>query len=355
MNKIKRYLRQITLDEIGVKGQNRLLQSRVLVIGAGGLGCPLVQILASSGIGHISILDYDRVEIHNLARQMIFKKEDVGRYKAEVISKYINDFYPDCSINHYNIFFNSNNADRLISNHDIVIDATDDINTRYLINDNCVFYDKPLVYAALYKYEGQLTVFNYKNGPSLRCLYPNKPSYQEIPTCEHSGMLATVSSTLAQFQATEVIKVLLDLPGVLSGKLWYYNFLNHDLRLINFELIPHQYEYSNERVRSESIKTQISLNQLLPYEIYNWVDIRSPEEIPLLKWDFIIRIPITSKDFKDQLQKKCDPNKPILFFCQSGKRAKQAQELSRKFISKECFALLNSTEDISSYLRTKCK
>ena len=117
--------------------------------------------LASSGIGHISVLDYDRVAIHNLARQIIFKKEDVGRYKAEVISKYINDYYPDCSINHYNIF-NSNNADRLISNHDIVIDATDDINTRYLINDNCVFYDKPLVYAALYKYEGQLTVFNYK-------------------------------------------------------------------------------------------------------------------------------------------------------------------------------------------------
>ena len=104
MNKIKRYLRQITLDEIGVKGQNRLLQSRVLLIGAGGLGCPLVQILASSGIGHISVLDYDRVAIHNLARQIIFKKEDVGRYKAEVISKYINDYYPDCSINHYNIF-----------------------------------------------------------------------------------------------------------------------------------------------------------------------------------------------------------------------------------------------------------
>ena len=355
MKKNSRYLRQQTLEQIGVEGQKQLLDSRVLVIGAGGLGCPLLQILASTGVGCLTVVDFDRVATHNLARQMLFRNEDVGRYKTEVVAEYLKAYFPDCKVAYHTALLHENNAAELISAHDVVVDATDDINTRYLINDYCVLFNKPLVFAALYKFEGQLTVFNYKGGPSLRCLYPKKPQYQEIPTCEQSGMLATVSSSLAQFQATEVIKVLLDLPGVLSGILWYYDFLNHSQRSIEFKVNATQLEYIQNIKAEAQHKIHISIEELGSYEGYNWIDLRSKEETPLLPFEFIFRLPVNSDNFLEKLLNQCESAKPILFFCQSGSRAKKAQELCLNSGLQNSFALLNSIEDISTYLSTQCQ
>lgn len=355
MKKHSRYLRQQTLKEIGVDGQKQLLESRVLVIGAGGLGCPLLQILASTGVGYLTVVDFDRVATHNLARQMLFRNEDVGRYKTEVVTEYLKAYFPDCKVAYHTVLLHENNTSELIGTHDVVVDATDDINTRYLINDSCVLHNKPLVFAALYKFEGQLTVFNYNGGPSLRCLYPKKPQYQEIPTCEQSGMLATISSSLAQFQATEVIKVLLDLPGVLSGSLWYYDFLNHIQRSIEFKVNPVQLENIKNKRSEEEHKIHISIEELGSYEGYNWVDLRSEEETPFLPFEFIFQLPVSSDNFFEKLQNQCESTKPILFFCQSGSRAKKAQELCMNSGLHNSFALLNSIEDISTYLSAQCQ
>ena len=355
MKENSRYLRQQALEQIGVEGQKQLLESRVLVIGAGGLGCPLLQILASTGVGYFTVVDFDRIATHNLARQMLFRNEDVGRYKTVVVAEYLKAYFPDCKVTCHTALFHENNAAELIRTHDVVVDATDDINTRYLINDFCVLHNKPLVFAALYKFEGQLTVFNYKGGPSLRCLYPKKPKYQEIPTCEQSGMLATVSSNLAQFQATEVIKVLLNLPGVLSGTLWYYDFLNHSQRSIEFKVNESQLEYVKNKNAEAKHKIHISIDELGSYEGYNWIDLRSKEETPLLPFEFIIRLPVGSDNFLEELQNQCESAKPILFFCQSGSRAKKAQELCLNSGLKNAFALLNSIEDISTYLSSQCQ
>lgn len=355
MKENSRYLRQQALEQIGVEGQKQLLESRVLVIGAGGLGCPLLQILASTGVGYFTVVDFDRIATHNLARQMLFRNEDVGRYKTVVVAEYLKAYFPDCKVTCHTALFHENNAAELIRTHDVVVDATDDINTRYLINDFCVLHNKPLVFAALYKFEGQLTVFNYKGGPSLRCLYPKKPKYQEIPTCEQSGMLATVSSNLAQFQATEVIKVLLNLPGVLSGTLWYYDFLNHSQRSIEFKVNESQLEYVKNKNAEAKHKIHISIDELGSYEGYNWIDLRSKEETPLLPFEFIIRLPVGSDNFLEELQNQCESAKPILFFCQSGSRAKKAQELGLNSGLNNAFALLNSIEDISTYLSSQCQ
>ena len=355
MKKNSRYLRQQTLEQIGFEGQKQLLESRVLVIGAGGLGCPLLQILASTGVGYLTLVDFDRIATHNLARQMLFRNEDVGRYKTEVVAEYLKAYFPDCKVAYHTALFHENNASELIRNHDVVVDATDDINTRYLISDFCILLNKPLVFAALYKFEGQMTVFNYKGGPSLRCLYPKKPQYQEIPSCEQSGMLATVSSSLAQFQATEVIKVLLDLPGVLSGSLWYYDFLNHSQRSIEFKVNAAQLEYVKNKKAETEHKIHISIEELGSYEAYNWIDLRSEEETPFLPFEFIFRLPVESNNFLERLKDECESAKPILFFCQSGSRAKKAQELCLNSGFQNSFALLNSIKDISTYLSTQCQ
>jgi len=231
---MKRYSRHITLSEVGLVGQLKIAESKVLVIGAGGLGSPLLLYLTAAGVGTIGIVDFDKVSESNLQRQVLFREQDLNINKAISAKKLLNARNSDIEIKSYPHIFDTSNALDLVQDYDIVVDCTDNFRTRYLINDACVKLGKPFVFAAIYKFEGQLSVFNYKGGPTYRCLFPTPPKAGEVPNCEEVGVLGVLPGVLGMYQANEVLKIILSIGSVLSGQLLSINLLTNDQRLLRF-------------------------------------------------------------------------------------------------------------------------
>ncbi|WKV12439.1 HesA/MoeB/ThiF family protein [Marivirga harenae] len=212
----ERYIRQILLPEIGIEGQEKISTAKVLVVGAGGLGCPAMQYLASSGVGTIGIVDFDKVSASNLHRQILYSIDDIGVPKVDVAKRQLERINPNCIIKKYDVMLSTENAKTIINDYDIIIDATDMISSRYLINDTCLEMQKPFVYGAVYKYQGQVSVFNLNNGPTYRCLFPNPP-ISKIKDCNESGILPVLPGIIGLMQATETIKIITGLGNPLSG------------------------------------------------------------------------------------------------------------------------------------------
>ena len=212
----EKYIRQIELPEIGTLGQERIFNSKVLVVGAGGLGCSALQYLTSMGVGTIGIVDFDRVSLSNLHRQILYSADDVGESKVNTAKKALHKLNPECIIYTYDVLLSKKNAASTISEYDLVIDATDMITARYLINDTCVALNKPFIYGAIYKYQGQVAVFNYNNGPTYRCLFPDEPK-EQIQNCDQRGVLALLPGIIGLMQASEAIKLITGLGQPLSG------------------------------------------------------------------------------------------------------------------------------------------
>jgi len=231
---MKRYSRHITLSEVGLVGQLKIAESKVLVIGAGGLGSPLLLYLTAAGVGTIGIVDFDKVSESNLQRQVLFREQDLNINKAISAKKLLNARNSDIEIKSYPHIFDTSNALELVQDYDIVVDCTDNFRTRYLINDACVKLGKPFVFAAIYKFEGQLSVFNYKGGPTYRCLFPTPPKAGEVPNCEEVGVLGVLPGVLGMYQANEVLKIILSIGSILSGQLLSINLLTNDQRLLRF-------------------------------------------------------------------------------------------------------------------------
>lgn len=216
MDSTDKYIRQIELPEIGLVGQKRLRQARVLVVGAGGLGCSALQYLASTGVGTLGIVDFDTIALSNLHRQILYTIEDVGAPKVTVAKRQLAKLNPECVINTYNSLLTSKNAQEIIRNYDLIIDATDMIPARYMINDACLELNKPFIYGAIYKYQGQVAVFNYKQGPTYRCLFPDPPK-EKIQNCDQRGVLPVLPGIIGLMQATEAIKIIIGFGTTLSG------------------------------------------------------------------------------------------------------------------------------------------
>ncbi|XP_053988637.1 adenylyltransferase and sulfurtransferase MOCS3 [Hylaeus anthracinus] len=231
-NEISRYSRQIFLSEVGVKGQLKIKNSAVLIVGAGGLGCPAALYLASAGIGHIGIVDYDDVEINNLHRQLLFRETDIGTPKVNAAAKNLNCLNSNIKITPYKIQLDSSNALEIIKCYDVVLDATDNAATRYLLNDACVLSKKPLVSGSALRFEGHLSVFNYY-GPCYRCIFPKPPPPETVTNCGDGGVFGPVVGTIGVLQAVEALKVLLKMPHILSGQLLLYDGLETKFRNIN--------------------------------------------------------------------------------------------------------------------------
>jgi molybdopterin-synthase adenylyltransferase len=204
-----RYNRQMMLPELGLKGQEKLKAAKVLFVGAGGLGCPALQYLNAAGIGNIGIIDFDRVEIHNLHRQILFNAEDVGRAKAEAAAEKLRRQNPFTQISVYNEMLEERNAEKLIGEYDLVIDGSDNFMTRYLVNDICVKLGKPLVYGSILGFEGQLALFNYKGGKNLRDIFPLPPDPSDVPNCDENGVLGMVPGIIGTSMALLAVEVLL--------------------------------------------------------------------------------------------------------------------------------------------------
>ncbi len=227
-----RYDRQIILDEIGLLGQQKLAASKVLVVGAGGLGCPVLQYLSAAGVGKIGIADADFVSVSNLHRQVLYTTADVGKPKVECAKKRLNELNPEVEILIFETFINPKNATEILKDFDVVVDGTDQIPARYVLNDACVLLGKPLVYGAIHKFEGQVSVFNFKGGPTYRDLFPTPPAAGSILSCAENGVLGVLPGMVGIAQATEVLKIVVGFGQVLSGKLWLFNAKTMESSLI---------------------------------------------------------------------------------------------------------------------------
>ncbi|WP_369820320.1 ThiF family adenylyltransferase [Tenacibaculum sp. SG-28] len=231
----KHYDRHLILDKIGEKGQLKLKQAKVLVIGAGGLGCPVLQYLTAAGVGTIGIIDPDVVDQSNLQRQILYTIDDIGASKAVTASKRLSKLNPFVQFTVYQEKLTTKNAISLFEIYDIIVDGSDNFETRYLTNDAAILTDKPLVYGAIFKFEGQVSVFNYNGSATYRCLYPTPPKPETSPNCSEIGVLGVLPGIIGSFQANEVIKIICNIGEVLANKLLIYDTLSMRQVLLKYE------------------------------------------------------------------------------------------------------------------------
>ena len=238
---LERYARHVVLDEVGEAGQLKLLASSVLVVGAGGLGSPMIQYLAAAGVGRIGIIDDDTVDVSNLQRQTIHRLEDVGRSKAESAADFIRRLNPEIKAEVHVTRLTEGNAPALIKQYDVIADGTDNFRTRYLLNDLCVQMKRTLVAAALLRFDGQLSVFKPHAGkdcPCYRCVFPEEPPADLIPRCDTAGIFGAVAGIVGSWQATEVLKELLNLGDTMAGRLLLYDGLSSQIRIVKVKRRP---------------------------------------------------------------------------------------------------------------------
>jgi molybdopterin/thiamine biosynthesis adenylyltransferase len=206
---LNRYNRQLMLPGFGLEGQEKLKNAKVLMVGAGGLGCPVLQYLCSAGVGTIGIIDFDKIELHNLHRQVLYSTLDVGKPKAETAARILKAQNPHVEFQVFNDILNRKNCSPIISQFDLVVDGSDNFPTRYLVNDTCVELNKPLVYGSILNYDAQLAVFNYQGGKNLRDIYSEPPNPEDVPDCNENGVLGVVPGILGVYMANASIQVIL--------------------------------------------------------------------------------------------------------------------------------------------------
>lgn len=230
---LRRYSRHLLIPEIGLSGQERLSRARVLCVGAGGLGSPVLQYLCAAGVGRIGVMDDDNVDETNLQRQTIFTMADIGKSKAIVAAEHLRSLNPQISVDPIALRLNEGNARDLIRLYDVVVDCTDRFSTRYLINDACVLEKKPDIYASIYRFDGQISVFDAAIGPCYRCLFPAPPPDGSVPTCAEGGVLGILAGIVGTLQANEALKVLLGIGEPLVGRLLLVDALGARMREIS--------------------------------------------------------------------------------------------------------------------------
>ena len=235
---ILRYSRHLLIPEIGLEGQRKLKAGSVLIVGTGGLGSPAALYLAAAGVGHIGLVDYDVVDVSNLQRQVIHSTEVLGQRKVLSARQRLLDLNPDIHVEAFDEPFTSSNARRIAGPFDMILDASDNFPTRYLTNDLCVLTGKPLVYGAVYRFDGQASIFDARVGPCYRCLFPEPPPPGLVPSCSDAGILGVLPGTVGTIQATETVKLLLGLGSSLIGKLLLYNALDMSFEYVKLKKNP---------------------------------------------------------------------------------------------------------------------
>lgn len=232
---IERYSRHIILPEVGGTGQRKMLDSNVLIIGAGGLGSPSAYYLAAAGVGHLGIVDFDRVDLSNLQRQILHSSNRIGMLKTESAKKTLQDLNPDVKITQYNEKISSENILQILEPYDYVLDGTDNFPTRYLINDACVMTGKTNIHGSIFRFEGQVSVFKPDTGPCYRCLYPEPPPPGLVPNCQEGGVLGALPGIIGDLQAIETLKLILDIGEPLIGQLLIYDALSTEFRKLKLK------------------------------------------------------------------------------------------------------------------------
>jgi len=247
---LQRYARHISIPSVGQEGQEKISQSKVLVIGAGGLGSPVILYLAAAGVGKIGIVDDDDIEISNLQRQVIHAESKLGQNKAESAKNRILELNPTINVEFWNQRLTPDNAKEIFSDYDIVVDGTDNIPTRYLIDDMCRVNSIPWVYGSIYRFEGQVSLFNFNNGPCYRDLFPEPPPSNSIPSCAEGGVFGVLPGVIGSIQATEVLKTIIGNGKTLSGRLLLYDAESMDFKTLKYSKNEATPEVDMEQVRA---------------------------------------------------------------------------------------------------------
>ena len=355
---MNRYNRHIILSEIGQEGQDKLSNARVLVIGAGGLGCAILQYLAAAGIGTIGIIDFDIVTISNLQRQVLYGTSTLGINKAIAAKQRLQDLNASITINAYPKKLTYKNALNLFKTYDIIVDGSDNFETRYLVNDACIINDKPLIFGAIYKFEGQLTVFNYNNGPSYRCLFPNPPANDAVPNCSEIGVLGVLPGIIGTMQANEVLKIILGIGTSLSGKLLCYNALTLQNSILKInrnensiqEVLKTKANFhkKQELIHCEFEIKEVSIHTILSVKNCQFIDVREAHEQPIIENLNITSIPLS---VLNQNLDKIDLEKQIYVFCQTGIRSRKAVSLLQEFNITDCYSIIEGAKEIVNTIK----
>ncbi|MDX1943167.1 MAG: ThiF family adenylyltransferase [Saprospiraceae bacterium] len=331
------YARHLVLPELGLEGQLLLKAARVLVVGAGGLGSPLLWYLAAAGVGHIGIVDGDVVDISNLHRQVLYTIHDLGQSKAEVAQKRLQALNPHIQIQIFPTFLTNENALEIIHQFDIVADGTDNFPTRYLINDACILANKVNVYASIFKFEGQVSVFNQllpdgTRSPNYRDLYPTPPAPDAVPNCAESGVLGVLPGIIGCIQANEVLKIITNIGEILTGKILIFDAITSSTQIIKIKKNIDNASIIN-LIDYEAFCDVIPLNRIQSmsaaqlYDLqksnadFQLIDVREPHEYAQ---DHLIGgelIPL--REITKNLH-KISREKIVIFYCQTGKRSKEA-------------------------------
>lgn len=349
---MERFSRQFILKGFGKEGQLKLLDAKVLVIGAGGLGCPALLYLAAAGVGTIGVIDGDFVSFSNLNRQVLFGVNQVGTKKAISAKDHLKSKYPDISFQCIPEFISTQNALDIISGYDIIIDGSDNFPTRYLVNDACVLLGKPLVFGAIFQNEGQVSVLNAKGIASVnyRDLYPDPPSVYEIPNCTETGVLGVLPGIIGTLQAAETIKFLSGYGQILEDEMLYYNLLNHETYKLQLRRNPdgrkmmprsiddfRAMDYDLACGSNESIGWAEALKEIKTNPNSLLIDVRELNETPRLEGYKVMDIPLS----EIHIQRPEIIQSDIVFtFCQSGVRSlKAVQILKQSMIGKNIYSI----------------
>lgn len=341
---ILRYQRHLTLPGFGEAAQLRLKSARVLMIGAGGLGCPVLQYLAAAGVGTLGIVDDDVVSGSNLQRQILFTDADVGQPKAVAAAARLKAMNPMVNCEVHAKRLTVDNALDLVGAYDLVIDGSDNFATRYLVNDACVLAGKPLVYGALYTFQGQASVFNYKGGPTYRCLFPEPPDPKDAPNCAEIGVLGVLPGLIGVIQATEAIKVLCGIGQPLSGRLMLFDALEMRQQIVRFERVPAlaevtelraiQYACAAEPTHAGESDDEMSVEALetrlggdAPLQV---IDVREDWERALCRIDSV-HMPLGAlvQGQVDVAELGLRPELPTCVYCKAGVRSLHAMDILR--------------------------
>lgn len=336
-----RYHRQIILPEFGTEGQQKLMNAKVLVIGAGGLGCPALQYLAAAGVGKLGIVDDDVVALHNLHRQVLYSVNDIGKSKAETAARILNRLNPEIKISSYDERLTNANTLDIFNDYDLIIDGTDNFSTRYMINDACVLLNKPLVYGAISQFEGQVAVFNPQplkgsgEAVNYRDIFPDPPKEDEVLNCAEAGVLGVLPGIIGTMMANEAIKYFTGIGELLAGQLLSFNALNNQVYLLTLsasdesrslipkdeeEFLKTDYVWLCSSLQSDSEIDSDELSALIDKKDAIIIDVREPGEMPEVTEFSTIRIPLSQLNSKTNLIQ----SETVVLFCQSGKRSLQA-------------------------------
>lgn len=349
-----RYIRQTTLKGFGTQGQEKLQNSSVLVVGAGGLGVPVLQYLNAMGVGVIGIVENDKIELSNLQRQPIYSEQDIGKAKIEVAIQKLKAQNSTTTFHCHSQFLSADNALDILKPYDVIVDATDNFPTRYLINDACTILKKPFVYGALHAFEGQVSVFNYQSGPTYRCLFPQMPAKDEMPDCNVNGVLGILPGIIGNFQALEVVKILTGIAEPLSGKLLLYDGLVQKIQHVSFQSIPEnqcrtqleeRYEYLGCELDA-TISVEEFEQMLHGPKQFQLVDVRSPEEFSEFHLEDAINIPLQELSSRTD---EVDVSRDVVLICQSGIRSEKALNYLNQYLDCNMFHLEGGLHNYTHY------